>query len=111
MWQDATDLEMNTIMPAFDLVDRSALPPGYSNSSCGTLYNTKTDFTSEVRFVMDVHLNQDPVNSNFTGSASRVSVCIFFTYNALNRLDICVSDTKAAYLACMHVRIYLKIFN
>ena len=33
MWQDAIDLEMNTIMPAFDLVfDGERAPPGHTRA-------------------------------------------------------------------------------
>ena len=99
MWQDAIDLEMNTIMPAFDLVsDGERAPPGYSKASGHIIFDVKMDFTRKARFVKNGHLNPDPIDSNFAGVVSRDSIRIIFTYAAVNGLDIYAADIKSAYL-------------
>ena len=97
-WQDAIDLEMNTIMPGFDFPDDGKPPPGYSKSSGHLIFDVKMDFTRKARWVKDGHLSPDPIDSNYAGVVSRESVRIAFTYAALNRLDIAVADVKSAYL-------------
>ena len=97
-WQDAIDLEMNTIMPDFDFPDDGKPPPGYSKSSGHLIFDVKMDFTRKARWVKDGHLSPDPIDSNYAGVVSRESVRIAFTYAALNRLDIAAADVKSAYL-------------
>ena len=79
---------MNTIMPAFNLVDRDKPPPGYWEVTRHVIFDIKMNFTRDARFVKNGHLNPDPIDSNFTGDASRDSVRIVFTYTTLNELDI-----------------------
>ena len=99
MWQDAIDLEMNTIMTAFDLVsDGERASPGYSEVSGHIIFDVKMDFTHKAIFVKNGHLNPDPIDSNFSGVVFRDSVRIIFTYTALNGLDIYAADLKSAYL-------------
>ena len=51
MWQDAIDLEINTIVPAFDLVsDGERVPPGYSEGYGHIIFDVKIDFTHKARF-------------------------------------------------------------
>ena len=97
-WQDAIDLEMNTIMPGFDFPDDGKPPPGYSKSSGHLIFDVKMDFTRKARWVKDGHLSPDPIDSNYAGVVSRESVRIAFTYAALNGLDIAAADVKYAYL-------------
>ena len=56
------------------------------------------NFTRNARFVKNVHLNPDPIDSNFAGDVSRDSVRIVFTYTALTGLDIYAVDIKSAHL-------------
>ena len=97
-WQDAIDLEMNTIMPGFDFPDDDKPLPGYSQSSGHLVFDVKMDFTRKARWVKDGHLTPDPLDSNYAGVVSRESVRIALTYAALNGLDICAADVKSAYL-------------
>ena len=98
MWHDAVDLEMNTIMSAFDLSGGDIIPPGYSEATGHIIFDVKMDFTRKARFVKNGHLNPDPIDSNFAGVCSRDSVRIVFTYAALNGLNVAVGDIKSAYL-------------
>ena len=99
MWQDAIDLEMNTIMPAFDLVANGKRAPlGYSEASGHIVFDVKMNFTQKARFVKNGHLNSDHIDSNFTGVVSCDSVRIIFTYAAVNRLDLYAADIKSVYL-------------
>ena len=83
-WQDAIDLEMNTIMPGFDFPDDGKPPPGYSKSSGHLVFDVKMDFTRKARWVKDGHLTPDPIDSNYAGVVSRESVRTALTYAALN---------------------------
>ena len=56
------------------------------------------DFTCKSRWVKDGHLIRDPIEFNFAGVVSRESVCIAFTYAALNGLNVYAVDIKSAYL-------------
>ena len=97
-WQDAIDLEINTILPGFDFPEDGKPPPGYSKSSGHLVFDVKMDFTRKARWVKDGHLTPDPVDSNYAGVVSRESVRIAFTYAALNGLDVAAADVKSAYL-------------
>ena len=46
----------------------------------------------------DGHLTDDALESNFAGVVSRESVCIAFTYAALNDLKVNTAYIKSAYL-------------
>ena len=98
MWQDAIDLEMDTIMPAFNIIDGEKPPPGYSEASGHIIFDVKIGFTRKSRFVKSGHLNSDPIDSNFAGVVSRDSVRIIFTYAVVSGLDIYAADIKSAYL-------------
>ena len=97
-WQDAIDLEMNTILPGFDFPEDGKPPPGFTKSSGHLVFDVKMDFTRKARWVKDGHLSPDPIDSNYAGVVSRESVRIAFTYAALNGLDISAGDIKSAYL-------------
>ena len=90
---------MNGILLALDFKkegDKS--PVGYTKSSGHLIFDVKMDFTRKARWVKDGHLTPDAIDSNFAGVVSRESVRIAFTYAALNGLDVCATDIKAAYL-------------
>jgi hypothetical protein len=97
-WEDAVTLEMGTILPALDLTDDNAPPPGYTRSSGHLIFDVKMDFTRKARWVKNGHLTPDPDTSNFAGVVSRESVRIALTCAALNDLDVCAGDIKSAYL-------------
>ena len=99
MWRDSMDLEMNTLLPALDLLREGEKPPvGFSKASGHLVFDVKMDFTRKSRWVKDGHLTPDAIDSNFAGIVSRESVRIAFTYAALNGLDVCAADVKSAYL-------------
>ena len=99
LWRDSIDLEMKTILPAFDILTYgSSPPPGYTRSSGHIIFDVKMDFTRKSRWVKDGHLTADPLESNFAGVVSRESVRIAFTYAALNELKVYAADIKSAYL-------------
>ena len=56
------------------------------------------DFTQKARWVMDGHRSADTVGSTYAGVVSRDSVCIAFTYAALNDIDVLAADIHNAYL-------------
>eukprot|EP00957_Ditylum_brightwellii_P174274 13268235-Ditylum_brightwellii.AAC.1 len=82
-WQDAIDLEINTIFPGINLVDGNKLPEFYTRTSDHIISDVKMDFTRKVCFVNNGHLERDPVD---------------FTFAALTGLDICAADIKSTYL-------------
>ena len=65
LWKDAIDLEMNTILPAFDLPKNNKAPPGYAKSSGHIVFNINMDFTQKTRWVKNGHLTKDSVDSNY----------------------------------------------
>ena len=94
MWQDATDLEMNTIIPAFDLSGGDNILQGYLEATGHVVFDVKMDFTWKSRFVKNIHFNPDPIDYSFSWVCSRDSIRIVFTYAALNGLDIYAIDIK-----------------
>ena len=64
-WKEAIDLEIDTIISAFDLVSGERPPLGYSEAYGHTIFDVKMDFIWKARFVMDGHLNSDPIDSIF----------------------------------------------
>ena len=48
--------------------------------------------------VLDGHKTPDPIGSTYAGVVSSESICIAFTYAALNGLDIYAADIRNAYL-------------
>ena len=98
LWSNAIDLEMGTILPAFDLSENDFIPPQYEQTSGHLVFDVKMDFTRKARWVKDGHLTKNPDSSNYAGVVSRESVRIALTYAALNDLDVCAGDIKSAYL-------------
>ena len=97
-WQDAIDLEMDTIMPGFDFAEDNKPSPGYSKSSGHLIFDVKMDFTRKLRWVEDGHFSPDQSDSNNAGLVSREPVRIAFTYAALDGLDIASTDVKSDFL-------------
>eukprot|EP00957_Ditylum_brightwellii_P015948 1201034-Ditylum_brightwellii.AAC.2 len=97
-WQDAIDLEMHTILPAFDVHKGSKPLPRYSKSSVHIVFDLKMMFQHKAWWVKDGHLSPDPINSNYAGVVSRESVRIAYTYAALNGLEVAAADSKSVYL-------------
>ena len=52
------------------------------------------DFTCKACWVLDGHKTPDPVGSMYAGVVSHESICIAFTYAALNGLNVCVADIR-----------------
>ena len=99
LWRDSIDLEMNTILPAFDILSYGEkVPPGYVQSSGHIIFDVKTDFTHKSRWVKDGNLTSYPIESDFAGVITCESVRIAFTYAALNGLDVYAADIKSAYV-------------
>ena len=71
LWRDSIDLEMNTILPAFDLLlYGEKVPPGYVQLSGHIIFDVKIDFICKSRWVKDGYLIRDPIESNFAGVVS-----------------------------------------
>ena len=99
LWRDSIDLEMNTILPAFDILPYGEKAPlRYVRLSGYIIFDVKMDFICKICCIKDGYLTRDPIESNFTGVVSQESVCIAFTYAALNGLKIYAADIKSAYL-------------
>ena len=56
------------------------------------------DFTWKARWVLDGHKTPDPIGSTYAGMVSRESICIAFTYAALNGLDVFAADIQNTHL-------------
>ena len=99
LWMDALQLEMKTILIAFQIKPEGSTPPaGYTKSSGHIIWDVKMDFTRKARWVKNGHLTRDPSTSTFAGVVSRESIRILLTYAALNNLDVWAADVKSAYL-------------
>ena len=99
LWIDALNVEMNTILVAFDFKKEGAsIPPGYTRSSGHIIWDVKMDFTRKARWVKNGHLTRNPTTSTFAGVVSRESIRILLTSAALNDLDVWATDIKSAYL-------------
>ena len=109
--KDAIYLEMNTILPDFDLPKNNKAPPGYAKSSGHIVFDIKNDFTRKARWVKDGHLTKGPVDSNYAGVVSWEIVQIAFTYAALNGLNVCAGDIKSAYLQAPSSKKHYIIFG
>ena len=98
-WRDALAKEMTNVGIAFEVLEAGAKPPpGWSKASGHLVWDLKMDFTRKARWVLDGHKQADPIGSTYAGVVSRESVCIAFTYAALNEVDICAADIRNAYL-------------
>jgi len=76
-------------------------PVGWIKVSGHIVWDLKMDFTCKARWVLNGHLTGSPVGSPYGGVISHKSVCIAFTYAALNNLDICATDIQNAYLQAL----------
>ena len=56
------------------------------------------DFTRKARWVKYGYRTAEPERSTFAGVVSQESVCIAFTYAALNGLDFAAAGIKNGYL-------------
>ena len=66
LWRDSIDLEMNTILPAFDILPHGEkVPSGYVRSSGYIIFDVKMDFTRKSRWFKDGHLTREPIEFNF----------------------------------------------
>ena len=84
---------------AFQVLDTGVrAPAGWSRVTGHLVFDVKMDFTRKARWVLDGHKTPDPIGSTHAGVVSRESVCIAFTYAALNDLDVYAADVRNAYL-------------
>ena len=98
-WTDAIKLEMQENRVAFDILDHGRqVEPGRIYLECYIIFEVKMDFRRKVRFVANGVKTPDLKSTNYAGVVSRETVCIAFTYAALNGLDVMSSDILNAYL-------------
>ena len=80
------------------LQDNEQVPAGWSKQSGHLIFDVKMDFTRKARWVLDGHKTSNPEGSTYAGVVSRESICIAFTYAALNDIDVMAADIQNAYL-------------
>ena len=90
---------MRNFVAAFKLKDNNErIDNDYKYVGFHMVFNIKMDFTRKARLVTDSHKVPDPAVSTYSGVVLRESVCIAFTYTALNKLDIMAANIGNAYL-------------
>jgi hypothetical protein len=98
-WEDAYKKEMNTVFPAFEILeDGSIAPVGFQKIPCHLIFDIKLDMTRKVRFVAGGHKTEPPASITYASVVSRESVRITFLLAALNGLDVLSADVQGAYL-------------
>jgi Reverse transcriptase (RNA-dependent DNA polymerase) len=98
-WQDAIRKEMNTVFPAFEILEDGAIAPvGFQKIPCHLIFDIKMDLTRKARFVAGGHKTEPPASITYASVVSRESVRIAFLIAALNGLDILTADVQGAYL-------------
>ena len=96
---DALVKEMFNVGIAFEVLEeKQSAPLGWSKVTGHLVWDVKMDFTRKDWWVLDGHKTPDPIGSTYAGIVSRESICIAFTYAALNGLDIFAADIRNAYL-------------
>ena len=90
---------MTNVGIAFAVLDKGEKAPvAWCKVSGHLMFDVKMDFTRKARWVLDGHKTPKPTGSTYAGVVSRESMCIAFTYAALNGLDVCAADIQNAYL-------------
>ena len=85
LWRETNATKMHNVRVAFEVLPEGQKPPiGWSNVNGHFIWDLKTDFTRKERLVLDGHKNPNPIGSTYSGVVSSNSVCIAFTYEALN---------------------------
>ena len=99
MWMDGLAKEIFNVGIAFKVLEeKHSVPLGWSQVTGHLVWDVKMDITRNARWVLDGHKTPDPIGSTYAGVVSRESVCIAFTYAALNGLDVFAADIQNAYL-------------
>ena len=112
LWRDATMKEMESMSPAFQILeDDEKISGDYRRVTFHLIYDIKLDFTRKARLVADGHKLPTPSSNTFAGVVSRESVRIAFTYAALNGLTVSSCDIKNAYLQSPTSGKYYTILN
>ena len=89
LWRDAITKETKNVSVVFEILEYfENLPVGYQPVICHLIFDMKMDFIRKVRYVLDGNDTEDPIGSNFAGVVSRESICIAFTYVALNGIGV-----------------------
>jgi hypothetical protein len=90
---------MTEIGIASEVLDEGiSAPKGWHKVTGHLIWDVKMDFTPKARWVLDGHKTANPTGSTYAGVVSRESVCIPFTYAALNGIDVFAADIRNAYL-------------
>ena len=98
-WSDAINKEMEDLKVAFDIKPESSRPPvNYTFATGHLIFDVRMTLEPKARWVKDGHKTTILEWSTFAGVVSRESVCIAFTYAALNGLPVCTADIQNAYL-------------
>ena len=98
-WKDALAKEMTEVGIAFELLEEGqGVPTGWKKVTGHLVWDVKMDFTRKARWVLDRHKTSNPVGSTYAGVISRESLCITFTYAAINGLEVLAADIRNAYL-------------
>ena len=84
---------------AFEVLDAGERAPhGWSKVTGHLVWDVKMDFTCKACWVLDGHKTPNPVGLTYAGVVSCESICITFTYAALNGLSVCAADIRSTYL-------------
>ena len=98
-WMKALAKEMYSVGVAFEiLAEGQPAARGWHKVMGHLVWDVKTDFTHNVRCVLDRHKTPDTEGSKYAGVVSRESIRIVFLYAALNGLDIFAANIPNTYL-------------
>jgi hypothetical protein len=107
-WKDAIEKEMKNVQPACEFRDNDVMPVGYKKIDCHMVFDIKPDLVHKARFVAGSHQKDPPKKSVYSSIISHDSVHLAFHIEALNELEVMLTDVQNAYLnAPMKEKIYM----
>ena len=93
LWRYALSKNMLNIGIYFEVFKEFQSTPSDCKELTGhSIWDLKMDFTCKAKWFIDGHKIMNSVGSMYPGVVSREYVQIYFTYYALNDLDICVDN-------------------
>ena len=97
-WKRAIEMEMKSVLVAFEFRDDYKVPPGFQEIRCHMVSHVKMDLTRKARLVTGGYMTDPPKDMTYLSVVSRDSVHIFFLLAALNDMDIIAVDIQNVYL-------------
>ncbi|MFM7530856.1 MAG: hypothetical protein ACKO63_20630 [Nodosilinea sp.] len=98
-WRDAMKKEVNTVLPAVNLLEEDEDPPvGSQEVDLMTIFDVKMDLTRKARIVARGDQVETPSNLTYASVVSRDSIRIGLLIATLNNLSVFAADVAGAYL-------------